>query len=229
MSKHDEYLKGDENLQEVENALTKTELFLEKNQKTISIIVGIAIAVVVIFMATNRFYLKPKEKEAGEQMFVAEQYFEKDSFNLALNGDGDNLGFLDIVDEYGMTKAGNLANYYAGISYLRLGQYEEAIEFLNNFETDDLLLAPIATGAQGDAYLELGQQDKAFDLYVDAAELSDNQLTAPVYLLKAGKLAEEMGNNKKALELYETIKSDFSTTNEGYQIDKFIARVNVAK
>jgi len=229
MSKHDEYLKGEENLQDVENALTKTELFLEKNQKTISIVVGIAIAVVVIFLATNKFYLKPQEKEAVEQMFVAEQYFEKDSFNLALNGDGDNLGFLDIIDEYGITKAANTANYYAGVSYLRLGQFEEAIEYLSNFNSDDLILAPIAKGAQGDAYLELGDNEKALDLYIDAAEMSANKLTTPIYLLKAGKLAEQMGNFAKALELYESIKNDYPNTNEGYQIDKYIARINVVK
>lgn len=229
MSTHEEHHGGDENLQEIESALTKTELFLEKNQKKISIIAGAVIAVVVIFLATNKFYLAPQEKEAAEQMFTAEQYFEKDSFNLALNGDGENLGFLDIIDEYGVTDASNLASYYAGISYLRMGQFEEAIDYLNDFETEDLLLAPVATGAMGDAYAELNNNDKALDLYIDAAEMTSNDLTSPIYLLKAGKLAERMGNTKKALELYESIKEEYPTTTEGYQVDKYIARVNVKK
>ena len=111
-----------DNLQELESALTKTEQFIEDNQKIISYVVGALVWVVAGYLGFNKFYLQPKQEEANSQMFMAIDYFEKDSFNLAINGDGNYLGFLDIVDDYGITKAANLADYYLGISYLRLGQ-----------------------------------------------------------------------------------------------------------
>jgi len=158
-------------------------------------------------------------------MFMAQNYFEKDSFNLALNGDGNNLGFLDIIDGFGSTDAGNLSNYYAGISYLHLGQYEDAIEYLKKFDSDDALLGPISLGAQGDAQLELGKTDAALDLYTKAYKMNDNELTTPIYMLKAGELLESTSKSNEALAIYETIKQKFPESNEGRNIDKYIARV----
>ena len=151
----------EDNLQELESALTKTEQFIEDNQKKITYVVGAIVVLVGAFLAFNRFYLQPKEKEALNQMFMAEDYFEKDSFNLAINGDGNYLGFLDIIDDYGMTKSANRAKYYTGIAYLHMGQFEDAIEYLKKFKTDDLLLAPVKTGAIGDVMLELGKTEDA--------------------------------------------------------------------
>ncbi len=148
----DKDLKKEDSLSDVENALTQTERFIEKNQKILTIAIGAVVVIVGGYLAFKAFYVQPREKSAQEQMFMAEQYFEKDSFNLAINGDGNYLGFLDIIDDYGSTKAGKLANYYTGISYLHLGQYQEALDYLNNFATDDLVLAPVAEGAKGDAY-----------------------------------------------------------------------------
>ena len=139
-----------DNLQEVESALTRTEQFLESNSKLIGIVVGAIVVVAVGYLGLNKFYLEPRQKEAQEQMFMAQNYFEKDSFNLALNGDGNNPGFLDIIDDFGSTNAGNLSNYYAGVSYLNMGQFEKAIDYLKRFDTDDLLLGPISVGAQGE-------------------------------------------------------------------------------
>ncbi|MGC9353394.1 MAG: tetratricopeptide repeat protein, partial [Mariniphaga sp.] len=116
-----------DNLQELESALTKTERFIEENQKPITYVVGAIILIVIAYLGFTRFYLQPREKEAQSQMFMAENYFERDSFNLAINGDGNYLGFLDIIDDYGMTKSANLAKYYTAISYLHLGQYEDAL------------------------------------------------------------------------------------------------------
>ncbi|MFA5326941.1 MAG: tetratricopeptide repeat protein [Prolixibacteraceae bacterium] len=213
-----------DNLTEVESALTKTEQILEKNQKLISIVIGAIVVLAVGYLGLNKFYLEPRQKDAQEQMFMAENYFEKDSFNLALNGDGNNLGFLDIIDDYGSTDAGNISRYYAGISYLNLGQFDNAIEYLKKFSTDDLLLGPISVGAQGDAQLELGKADKALNLYTEAYKMNDNELTAPVYMLKAGELLESTNKEADALKLYETIKEKFPETNEGRSIDKYIAR-----
>ena len=164
----------EDNLQELESALTRTEQFIEDNQKIITYVVGGIILIVAGYLGFNRFYLQPKEDEALSQMFMAENYFEKDSFNLAINGDGNYLGFLDIIDDYGITKSANRAKYYTGISYLHLGQYEDAIDYLKSFKTDDLLLAPIAEGAQGDALLELGETEDALKQYKKAYSLSDN-------------------------------------------------------
>ncbi len=217
----------EDNLQELESALTKTERFIEDNQNMITYIVGGIILVVILFLGFSKFYLQPKEDEALSQMFMAENYFEKDSFNLAINGDGNYLGFLDIIDEYGITKSANRAKYYTGISYLHLGQYEDALDYLQDFKTDDLLLAPIVEGAQGDALLELGETDDALKQYKKAILASDNELTTPVYMMKAASLLETMDELEDALALYEELKEKYPTSTEGTNIDKFIARVKL--
>ena len=217
----------EDNLQELESVLTKTEQFVEDNQNLITYIVGGIILLVVAYLGFNKFYLQPKEDEALSQMFMAENYFEKDSFNLAINGDGNYLGFLDIIDDYGITKSANRAKYYTGISYLHLGQYEDALDYLKDFDTDDLLLAPIVEGAQGDALLELGETDDALKQYKKAYLASDNELTTPVYMMKAASLLESMDELEKALALYEEIKLKYPTSTEGTNIEKFIARVKL--
>ena len=213
-----------DNLTEIESALTRTEQFLETNQKLIGIVIGAIVVVAVGYFGLNKFYFEPRQKQAQEQMYVAQNYFEKDSFNLALNGDGSNPGFLDIIDDFGSTKAGNLSNYYAGISYLHMGKYDDAITYLKKFDTDDILLGPISVGAQGDAQLELGKSDAALDLYTQAYKINENELTTPIYMLKAGELLEGTKQDE-ALKLYETIKLKFPESTEGRSIDKYIARV----
>ena len=217
--------KATDNLKEVEHALTTAELFFEKNAKLISIVFGAAVVLALLLLATHRFYTLPRETKAKEQIFTAEQYFEKDSFNLALNGDGNYPGVLDIIDNYGRTPSGNLAKYYAGISYLHIGKYKEAIEYLESFKTDDLLLKPIAAGAIGDAYAEQGNKEKALKYYTDAVEMNDNNFTTPVYMLKQGRMSEMMGNKEKALSTYKLIKDKYADSNEGRLADKYIARL----
>ncbi len=220
--------KASDNLKEVEHALTTAEVFFEKNAKLVSMIFGAAVVVALLLLATHRFYTIPHEAKAKEQIFTAEQYFEKDSFNLALNGDGNYPGVLDIIDNYGRTPAGNLAKYYAGISYLHIGKYKEAIDYLENFKTSDLLLKPIATGAIGDAYAELGNKEKALKYYSEASEFKANNFTTPIYLLKLGRMHEMMGNKDKALASYQTIKEKYADSNEGRLADKYIARISAA-
>ena len=219
----------EDNLQELESALTRTERFIEDNQKKITYIVGAVVVLVGAFLAFNRFYLQPKEEEALTQMFMAENYFEKDSFNLAINGDGNYLGFLDIIDDYGMTKSANRAKYYTGISYLHLGQYEDAIDYLKKFKTDDLLLALVKAGAIGDAMLELGKTDDALKQYKKAYSETENELTTPVYKMKAASLLESMNKLDEALKLYEEIKKDYPQSAEGTTVDRYIARVKIKK
>jgi tetratricopeptide (TPR) repeat protein len=217
----------EDNLQELESALKRTEQFIEDNQKKITYVVGGIIVLVAAFLAFNKFYLQPKEEEALTQMFMAENYFEKDSFNLAINGDGNYLGFLDIIDDYGLTKSANRAKYYVGISYLHLGQYEDAVDYLKKFKTDDLLLGPLKAGAIGDAMLELGKSEDALSQYKKAYSETDNELTTPVYKMKAAKLLESMNKLDEALKLYEEIKKDYPESAEGSTIDRYIARVKI--
>jgi tetratricopeptide (TPR) repeat protein len=216
-----------DNLQELESALTKTERFIEEKQKPITYVVGAIILVVIAYLGFTRFYLQPREKEAQSQMFMAENYFERDSFNLAINGDGNYLGFLDIIDDYGMTKSANLSKYYTGISYLHLGQYEDALDYLNGFKTKDLLLGPIAEGARGDAKLELGDMEGALKHYKNAYSINENELTTPVYMMKAARLLETMDELEDALALYQEIKEKYPETTEGQNVDKYIARVEI--
>jgi len=208
----------------VEEALSKTERFIEKNQKLLTIIIGVIVVVVLVFFGFKRFYMAPREKEASEQMFMAERYFEIDSLNLALNGDGMYPGFLEIIDDYGMTKGANLSKYYAGVCYLKLGKFEEAIDHLKSFKGKDQVLGPMAKGALGDAYLELDQTAKAAGAYLEAADLNENEFTSPLFLMKAGWTYEILKDYKKALEIYERIKFKFPTSNEAREIDKYIAR-----
>ncbi len=210
-------------LESVENALSKTEQYIEDNRKSLTIIILAIAAVVGLYLGYQRFILAPKESEAQSEMFMAERYFEKDSFNLALNGNGAFIGFLEIADEYGATKSANLAKYYIGISYLHLGQYEDAIDYLNQFDGNDRLVAAVALGAIGDAYVELENYSKAVSYYKKAADHNPNELTSAIYLKKAGLVYEELGEYKNALTAYETIKKDFPTSEEAMEIEKYIA------
>lgn len=209
----------------VESALSRTERFIEENQKSIIRVVTVLLALTAILLAMKRFYLIPRENEARSQMFVAEQYFETDSFNLALYGDGNYSGFIEIIEDYGLTKAANLSQYYAGISYLRLGEYEDALDYLRKFKASDKMVAPIAEGAKGDACVELGEMEKGLDYYMKAAAKSNNNFTTPVYLVKAAQVNEHLQEFKKALELYQQVKKDFPDYARNNNIDKYIARV----
>ena len=164
------------------------------------------------------------EKEAQADMFMAELYFQKDSFNLALNGDGQYLGFLDIADEYSSTKPGKLANYYAGLSYLNTGDFENAIEYLDDFSSDDIVLSSLALGCIGDAYMELEDADNALSYYEDAASYTDNEFTTPRYMLKQAMIHEGNGDYADALALYKGIEADYKSSREGNGIEKYIAR-----
>lgn len=215
--------KQEDNLQEVENALGRAEAFVEKNQKGIVAVVAAIVLIALAFTAYNHFVTAPNEAKALVEIEAAQRYFETDSFQLAINGDGANAGFLDIIDTYGSTPTGKLANYYAGVSYARLGEFETALDYLKNFNTKDVLLAPIAEGLKGDCQLELGNNSAAIKAYKKAASF-DNKLTAPIYLLKAGQAYESEKNYSEALATYQTIKDKYASSAEGRNIEKYIAR-----
>jgi tetratricopeptide (TPR) repeat protein len=216
----------------LDESASKTEEWVAKNQNYIFGVVA-AIAVVILgYLGYQKYILEPKQEEAMNEMFKAQQYFdeavngtEKDSlFNMALNGGEGKFGMLDIVDEYSGTPAANLANYYAGMSYLNLKDYPNAIKYLSEFKSDDLMLNPIAKGAIADAFVQINQPNDALEYYEKAISASTNDFTTPLYLSKAGKLALSLDKNDKALKFFERIKSDFSTSTEATNIDVYIAK-----
>lgn len=209
---------------DVEEVLSKTELYVEENKQSLITIASIFIAIVGGYLAYNFIYLAEEEKTASSEMFTAQRYFEVDSLNKAIDGDGLSLGFIEIAENYGSTKSGNLAKYYLGLSYLKLGNYEEAIESLESFDGDDQIVASQAIGAIGDAHMEMGNTDEAITYYLKAAENNNNSFTTPLFLKKAGVANEELGNFDMAVKLYERIKNEFGETIEGSQMEKYIAR-----
>jgi tetratricopeptide (TPR) repeat protein len=217
--------KTEDQFAQIEETLSKTEQFIEENQKSLMTIIGAIVGIVALFSVYQNFYIEPMEKEAQAEMYMAELYFQKDSFNLALNGDGQYLGFLDIADNYGSTNVGQLANYYAGLSYLHTADYDNAIEYLGDFSSDDIILSSLALGCMGDAYMELGDTDAALDAYADAVNNSANDFTAPRYMMKQAMIYTTIGDNNKALDLFKAIQSDYKTSREANGIEKYIARV----
>jgi tetratricopeptide (TPR) repeat protein len=214
----------EEKIHAVEDALTKSEQFIEKHQKTIYIILGAILVIGFGIYGIKKLYIEPRENEAQEQMFVAQRYFESDSLDKALKGDATFSGFIGIIDEYGRTKAANLSYYYAGIIYLKQGKFQEAIDHLKKFKSDDEIVGPMAQGALGDAYLELGNKEEALSYYEKAASKKDNELTTAMYLMRAGFVCEELGNFEKAVDLYTKIKKEHPKSQEAQDIDKYIER-----
>jgi tetratricopeptide (TPR) repeat protein len=216
--------KTEENIQAVEEALGKTEQFIEDNQKPILWVIGLIVVIVMAYFGFERFYLVPKEKSAQEEVFKAEMYFEQDSLDLALNGDAEYPGFLDIIDNYKFTKTAELAHYYAGIIYMKKGDYETAIDYLENFDPDDEIIEPMALGAIGDCYMQLNNPEAAVKYYLEAAEETENEFTSPLFLMKAGWTYETLKDYANAIKVYKRIKEDFPKSNEARDMDKYIAR-----
>jgi tetratricopeptide (TPR) repeat protein len=214
----------------LDETASKTEDWVAKNQKIIiGLVAGVAL-VTIGYLAFQKFVATPKEDEAANEMFVAQQNFQKatdgvasDSlYKLSLNGSEGKFGFVKIADEYSGTDAGNLANYYAGIAYLNTGKYDEAIEYLGKFSSKDIVLSALAKGAIGDAYSQKNQPKEALENYIKASETSKNDFTTPRFLLKAGKTALALGNKEEALKYFTDIKENYDSTPEASSVDVLI-------
>ncbi len=223
MAKNKKTKEVEENLEQVENVLSRSEQFIENNQKTLSYAVLGVVAIIALYMAFQKYYKAPLEEEALAQMYVAERYFERDSFNLALNGDINYPGFLGIIDKYSSTKAANLAHYYAGISYYSLGDYDSAIEYLDDFSTSSIALSSVSKGLIGDSYVGKENYSEAVSFYLKAAD-SKSEKYAAHYLQKVASAYEMENNYASAIEIYEQIKKEYPKSIEAAQVDKFIAR-----
>lgn len=225
MSKKKNVKQTDKNLEGIEQALTRSEQFIEDNQKTLTYVLGGLIVVLLIIIGGNRYYLKPLNEEAAADMYYAERFFEMDSFNLALNGYGTYPGFLNVIDDYGISKSAKISKYYAGVCYHQLGDYEAAVNLLNKFKTDDLLVGAAKYSTLGDAYVEMGDMSKAISAYKSGIEKYENNFSTPIILKKLGLVYEELGQLDDALETYKVIESTYPGTSEGKEIKKYIGRV----
>ncbi|MEI6576926.1 MAG: tetratricopeptide repeat protein [Bacteroidota bacterium] len=213
----------EERIHKVEEALSKSEQFIERYQTIISIVIGAIILIVLGYFAFNKFYIQPREKEAQTQMWKAERYFEMDSLDKALKGDGSYPGFLAIIDDYSMTKSANLSKYYAGICYLKKGEFQNAIDYLGKYKGKDVMVAAMAKGGIGDAYMELGDMKKALEFYQEAAD-KENEFTTPVFLMKVAWTYETSKEFQKAIDAYQKIKTNYPKSAEARGIEKYIVR-----
>jgi len=217
--------KDEDTIIDIEDTLSKSEEFLKKNQRPLTIGAVVLVALVGGFYYYFGMYLPPLEQDAQREMFKAQQYFEADSFQLAMYGDVvGNMGFEEIVDAYGSTKAGNLAKYYMGVSLLQTGDFEGAISYLKSYSPKDVMTASISQGAIGDALSELGDYEGALSQYEKAATSSANDMTSPIYLFKAGMMAERLQDYATALKHYKSIQKEYPLSQEARAIDKYIAR-----
>lgn len=214
-----------DSLKTIETSMTKIEMFIEKNRKIFIYTIGAMIILVGGFIAYKHLVVAPRETKAQNLLWHAERQFAIDSFAVALNGNESIIGFAEIADEYSGTATGNLAQYYAGISSLRIGEYEQALSYLSEYENDDEGTTALAMGAMGDAHSELGNLDKAVDLYIKAANKINNEALSPRFLIKAGKVYEKLGQKDKARAAYSEIKTKFSSAPEAELVEKYLIRV----
>ena len=227
MSKKVQQNQKDTGFEGIEQVLTRSEKFIEDNQKRLTQAVFVIVILVLVIIGAKRLYFSPLSEDAARDMFMAERFFERDSFNLALNGYGTYPGFLQIIDDYGITKTANLAKYYSGVCYLHLGDYENAVNYLSRFKTKDPLVGAACASALGDAYSEMEMYDQAVKTYSKAAENFANNFTSPLLLQKAGIVFEQTGDYKKALETYKKIELTYPDSQEGREIRKYISRAEV--
>ncbi len=217
--------QGDEQLKAVEQALSKTEQYIEENQNVLLIAVAAIVILIGGYQAYKYLIQIPKENEAASEMAWAERALERNDVNGAINGDAAHLGFLDVADDYGSTKAGNLANYYAGVAYMRMGDFVSAIDYLEEFDGDDEILAAVHLGAIGDCFAQIDQPEDALDYYIKAVNARSNEFTTPLYLMKAAQAAEYIEDNDQAIKLYKRIKKEYPESRDAQNIDKYIAGV----
>lgn len=205
----------------VEEVISTSEQFIVKNQKTIIIVVSIALVAILAFFGLRKFYFQPRQEKANEAIFAAEQYFAQSDYATALNGNEKHDGFLAVIDHYGNTKAGKRAKYDAGLCYLHQGNYEQAAKMLKGYSGKDTFTPILAKIAEGDAECELQHNKEALKLYEDAASMDDNFITSPMAYFKAGMMYVIMGDGAKAKSSFEKIKN-YPESTEFRDVEKYI-------
>lgn len=213
-----------ENPEVLAEQISKTEEFLEKNKIAVFTVGGILAAVIAAYFFFN-YWLTNQNQTAQNEMFQAVYYFEADSLDKALEGDGNNYGFLEIIEEYGITEAANLAHYYAGASFLKKGEYISAVDHLSEFSSSDLLVQARAYALIGDANMEMENFEEAIKYYNRAADYKPNEYTTPVYLMKAALVYEKLEDYQSALECYNKIVENYVSASEYQTARKHKARL----
>lgn len=213
------------------NMINNPGSFVQENKKSLAIIGGAIVALILLYIGYQQFYLAPRAKTAANEMFKAEEYVAVDSLaDRAIKGDGSYPGFEKIAEEYSSTKSANLANAYLGGLYLQKGEFEKALDALGNYSsTGSPVIDPLVLGMMGDAHSELKQYDKSITYYKKAADKSDNTFTAPLFLKKLGLVYEEQKDFKAAADAYKKIKDKYPTSYEASVVDAYIARAEAGQ
>ena len=210
---------------EVDEILSRSEQFIEKNKKNLLYGVGLIAVLVAVILAYNYMYMQPLSERAEKSIFKGQQYFERDSFALALFGNGlDYDGFEAIVSQYGRTKTGNLAKAYAGICYYKLGDPHSAIKKLKSYKAKDDQLMPRVIGLLGDCYVSIGDTKEGIKYFEKAASKANDANISPLYLKKAGIAYESLKQYKDAIRVYKIIKDKYGQSTEAGEIDKYLFR-----
>ncbi len=233
MAKHDQYTASRkvvgatevDDIPSAEEKLKGVEHWYQDNHKMINNVVIGVLAIVLGYFAYDKFYKAPRIEKSNDAIFRAQTYFGMDSLNWALNGDGDKLGFVKIIDKYSGTPAANLSKYYAGICYLKMGDFAKAEKFLKDFDGKGTMVSDVAKGSLGDALMEQNKTDDAIKAYLDAASNEDNLLLAPIYLERAGMAYEIKNNPAEAIKMYRKIKDRFPMSQQARSMDKNLARL----
>ncbi|MBT3546901.1 MAG: tetratricopeptide repeat protein [Flavobacterium sp.] len=223
----------------LDDTASKSEQWIEKNSKPLFYGLVIVIVLILGFLGYNKYVIEPQETAASNELSFPRKHFNEantaagsdiDSLlQLGLDGVDNKFGFLDISTQYNGTKAANIANYYAGVSYLKMKEYQKAIEYLSKFNSDDELLGPTALGAIGDAFADIDQAEDALYYYEKAANKKDNEFTTPLFLFKAGRTAMDLGQFSKAEKMFAKIKENYPSTDSGKDIDKYINSAKYAQ
>lgn len=215
----------EDNNTEMTNVISRTEEFINGNQKTLITALIAIVVVVVAIVALNKLYFQPRQIEASEALFAAEQWFDAGEYQKALDGDDTFSGLLGVIDSYGSTRAGNLAKYYAGAAYLHMGDYTEALHWLKKYKGKDTFTGTLTEMMIGDAEMELDNAAQAAKHYAKAARMSDNIVTTPTALFKAGMAELKEGNKAAALKNFNRVKDQYPESTEWREIDKYISLV----
>ena len=210
----------------VEEAVSRSEAFINKNKKVLVAVVAAVVAIVTVGLLVSTYVIAPREKKAAEALFAGERYFQNGDYELALDGDQyEYAGFEAVAADFKGTKAANLAKAYEGISLAKLGRYEEAIAALKAFKGNDVMVAPSVLAALGNCYAQMGQEAQAAATLVKAAKKADNNLLSPAYLIQAGQIYEKLGKKGEALKAYKQIEEKYYGSMQAMDIEKYIERV----
>ena len=217
----------------LDSTASKTEEWVVKYQNVILTFIGIVAVGVLGYLGYQNYVIEPKTKEAISELNQAQFYFElavnsQDSDSLykrALNGGEGKYGFLDIIKNYEGTTAAKLATYSAGMAYLNIKDYQNAITYLDQFNSEDVLLGALAKGAIGDAFAQMGQLEEAFDYYVTASKINNNMYSTPKFLYKAAMIGSKLGKDSQALTYLERIDKEFKESQEANMVAVQIAKL----